>query len=76
MAVAISYLPLSAQYDDWPDWAPKRLSSLWIHRRKAVSEIPIPESGRSSLSARCPQRPDDVFMGNGRLLILNLPVEF
>jgi hypothetical protein len=35
----------------------KGLSSLQIHCRKAVNEIPIPESGQSSLSSIDPQRP-------------------
>jgi hypothetical protein len=38
-------------------WVAKGPSSLQIHRRKAVNEIPIPESGRSPLSATDPQEP-------------------
>ncbi|WP_231890758.1 hypothetical protein, partial [Methylomonas koyamae] len=34
-------------------WRP---STLQIHRRKAVNEIPIPESGHSSLIATDPNR--------------------
>ena len=30
----------------------KRLSSLQIHRRKAVSEVSLPESGQSALSVQ------------------------
>ena len=41
--------------------APKRLSSFKINRRKAVSEISIPGSGRSLLSARCPEEPFTYF---------------
>jgi hypothetical protein len=55
-------------------WVATPLSSLRIHRRKAVSEVPVPESGLSPLSAPDPELPDDVFMGNGGLLIPNLPL--
>lgn len=58
-----------------PHWVATRPASLRIHRRKAVSEVPIPESGQSSLSATDPDPPDDVCKGYGGLPIFKLPFE-
>ncbi|MDO8937735.1 MAG: hypothetical protein Q7U98_01090 [Methylicorpusculum sp.] len=41
---------------EWQKWVARRPSSLQIHRRKAVNEIPIPESSHSSPSSIDPNR--------------------
>jgi len=43
-------------------WALMRLSPFKIHCRKAASGVSLPGSGRSSLSARCPE---PTVKGNG-----------
>lgn len=51
-----------------------RLTSLRVHRRKAVVEISLPVSSRSSSSADDPDQPDDVCKADVGSLIFNLPV--
>ena len=48
-------------------WVATRPSSLRVRRRKAVSVIPFPGSGHSTLSLFNTELPDDDYKATGRL---------